>query len=189
MKTITKEMCVVLLKDYYISKIISQSFISIIAVIALWIFAKNIFVVVIAALPLVTLCIIQGIKITAKIQSKNQKSFYLEEDSVVDYKKRIKLRRNGADNQYIYTFKKYGKHTISLSITPTIEIPLHRDRNFRVSFIDRLSTESKNIGDRFYLLICNDGKKKIVQGFYKNHFNVKKEDFDYIDGKYFCKEI
>lgn len=183
-------MCVVLLKDYYKSKIVSHSIISIFVVIALWFFTKNIFAVVIAVLSLVTLCIIQGIKIKNKINSINPKGFYIEEDVVIGFKKRFKMRRNGADNEYIYIFKKYGKHTLSLSITPTIEIPLHKERNISSFSIDRLSTESYNKGDLFYLLICDeDGKKKIVQSFFKYHFDVQKEDFDYIDGKYYCKEI
>ena len=190
MEKITKEMCIVFLKDYYKSKIISQSIISIFVTIALWLLTKNILAIVIAALSLATLCIIQGIKIKNKIDNVNTKDFYLEEDVVVDFKKRFKLRRNGADNEYIYIFKKYGKHIISLSITPTIEIPLHKERNISQLSIDKLSTKSYNKGDIFYLLICEeDGKKKIVQCFYKCCFDVQKEDFDYIDGKYYCKEI
>ena len=193
MKKITKEMCYVFLKDYYKSKIVSQFIISIFAVITLWFFTKNIFAVVIAALSLVMLCIIQGIKIKNKINSINLKDFYIEEDVVIDFKKRFKMRRNGADNEYIYIFKKYGKHTISLnlfSLTPTIEIPLHKERNISSLSIDRLSSESYNKGDLFYLLICDeDGKKMIVQSFYKYHFDLQKEDFDYIDGKYYCKEF
>ena len=95
MKKITKEMCYVLLKDYYKSKIVSQFIISIFVVITLWFFTKNIFAVVIAALSLVMLCIIQGIKIKNKINSINLKDFYIEEDVVIDFKKRFKMRRNG----------------------------------------------------------------------------------------------
>lgn len=190
MDKITKEMCVVFLKDYYKSKIVSQSIISIFIVIALWLFTKNLFVIIIAILSLATLCVIQGIKIRNKIRNVRVKDFYLEEDIVIDFKKRFKTRRHGADKKYFYVFKKYGKHTISLSIAPTIEIPLHKDRSISSLSVDRLSTESHNKGDIFYLLICDeDGKKKIVQSFYKYHFGVKKEDFDYIDGKYYCKKI
>ena len=190
MDKITKEMCVVFLKDYYKSKIVSQFIISIFVVIALWLFTKNFFVITIAVLSLATLCVMQGIKIRNKIRNVNVKDFYLEEDVVMDFKKRFRIRRNGADKEYIHIFKKYGKHTISLSITPTIEIPLHKERNISSLSVDRLSTESYNKGDIFYLLICEeDGKKKIVQGFYKYYFDVKKEDFDYIDGKYYCKKI
>lgn len=154
------------------------------------VFYKNIFAIVIAVLSLVMLCIFQGIKIKNKINNINPQDFYIEEDIVIGFKKRFNMRRNGADNEYIYIFKKYGKHVVSLSIYPTIEIPLHKKRNISSLSIDRLSTESYNKGDLFYLLICEeDGKKKIVQSFYKYHFDVRKEDFDCIDGKYYCKEI
>lgn len=191
MEKITKEMCVVFLKDYYKSKIVSQTFISIFVVIAFCFFTKNIFAVVITALSLGTLCIIQGIKTKNKINSINPKDFYLEEDVVIDFKKRFKMRRNGAaDKNYIYTFKKHGKHTLSMSIYPTIEITLHKEKNISSLAVDRLSTQSCNVGDIFYLLICEvDGKSKIVQSFYQYHFDILKEDFDYIDGKYYCKEI
>ena len=101
-------MCLVFIKDYYKSKIVSQSIVSIFVVIALWSFTKNIFAVVVSALSLVTLCIIQGIKTKNKINNIDLKEFYLEEDVVIDFKKRLKMRRGATDKNYIYTFKKYG---------------------------------------------------------------------------------
>lgn len=190
MKKITKQMCLVFIKDYYKSKIVSQSIVFVFVVIALWSFTKNIFAVVVAALSLVTLCIIQGIKTKNKINNIDLKEFYLEEDVVIDFKKRLKMRRGATDKNYIYTFKKYGRHTISMSILPTIDIPLHKEKNISSLSVDRLSAESYNKGDVFYLLICEENeKKKIIQSFYKYHFDVQKEDFDYIDGKYYCKKI
>lgn len=190
MTKITKETCVVLLKDYYKSKIVLYIFISAFVVLALWSYTKNIYVVIVAALLLVMLCIYLGIRIKNKIHNINSKDFYIEEDVVVGLKKRFRLRRHGAENRYIYTFKKYGKHAISLSVYPTIEIPLHKKRNISSLSIDRLSAESCNEGDTFYLLICDEGqKKKILKSFYRHHFDVQKEDFVCCDGKYYCKEI
>lgn len=190
MMKITKEMCVVFLKDYYESKIASQAIISIFVVIALWVFSENIFVIITAALTLVTLCIMQGIKIKDKIRNVCPEDFYLEEDVVVDFKKRLRLGRNTVGRDYIYTFNKYGKHTISLRNSLSIEIPLDKERNNRWLAVDRLSSESGNKGDLFYLLICeDDGKKKIVQCFYQHYYDVEKVDFDYIDGKYYCNYL
>ena len=190
MTKITKETCVVLLKDYYKSKIILYIFISAFIVLLLRSYTKNIYVVIVAALLLVMLCVYQGIITISKINNINSKDFYIEEDVVVGFKKRFRLRRHGAENRYIYTFNKHGKHIISLSINPTIEIPLHKKRNISRLSIDRLSAESCFEGDNFYLLICDEGhKKKIVQSFYRRHFELQREDFDYLDGKYYCKEI
>jgi len=183
-------MCVVFLKDYYISKTVSLSLISFCVVVLLWLITKSVFYVVTAVLSLVTICIIHGFKTRNKILSLCTTDFYLEEDIVVDFQKQLKIGRSGTGHNYKNFFEKYGKHTISLRFAPTIEIPLHKERNISSLYIDRLSTESCSKGDLFYLLICDEGeKKKIVQSFYKYHFDVQTEDFNYIDGKYYCKEI
>ena len=189
MKKITKEMCLCFVKDYYDSKIVGKIFTSIIVVCILWVITENYFVILVAALTLLTLCIMQGIKNKNVVRNIRPEDFYLEEDVVVDFKKRLYFLRKNAGTKYIYTFEKYGKYSIIKSWGLVIDIPIRKEKSFSHSAINEFSIQSQNKGDQFYLLICDDGKKEIVQIFYRYHFDVKKEDFVYVDGKYYCKEI
>lgn len=188
MKRITREMCLVFLKDYYYSILVFHSILSVFFLAALWIFTKRPIAVLIAGILLVTLCVLHGIHINSKIRHLQLTGLYLVEDVVIDFDKRVKLRRSGADKCYTFSFKNHGKHSFSISITPAFEIHFHKDTSITASAIHRLAIQSCNIGDRFYLLICEDGRKKrIIQIFDKQHFNIQRREFQLLDEKYYVK--
>ena len=186
MKKITKEMCLILLKDYYKGKLILQIFISVFVVIFLGEVTENYLFAAVGALTLGTLCIKEFVK------SKNKKvgytDFYIEEDVVIKVKKSFYAFHSTITKSRTYTFKKYGKHKISKDFTVGIRIPLQKEKEISAVAFDRLSFESCERGDNFYLLIAEEnGKPKIIQAFYKYYFELSNEDFELVDNKYCCK--
>ena len=190
MKKITKEMCDVFIKDYYKSYPIFLVVFSILALIALWFFTKNIVIVAIfAALALVAIIFIIYIT-NKKVSNVNSEDFYLVEDVVVDFKKRHSYgKAGGSGHDYIYTFRDYGEYTIHKSTHPTTEIPLHKEKNISHVSVEKMCLESCEKGDIYYLLIVKKKEgAKIIKCFPKYSFDIAQEDFDCIDGKYYCRK-
>ena len=144
---------------------------------------------IVAALAFVTIFFI--IKTTTKkIEDLNLEDFYLVEDVIVDCQKKISTKASGGSgHNYIYTFRDNGKYTIHKSAHPTVEIPLHKEKHIDHLSVEKLCIESCEKGDMYYLLIA---KKKehaqIIKCFPKYNFDILQEDFDCIDGKYYCKK-
>ena len=190
MKKITKEMCEVFINDYYKSNLIVLFIVSIFALVALWFFTKNIVIVAIfAALALVAIIFIIYIT-NKKVNNVNLEDFYLVEDVVADFKKeRTYGKARGSGHNYIYTFRDNGKHTIHKSAHPTVEIPLHKEKDIDHLSVEKLCLESCEKGDLYYLLIAKKKElTRIIKCFPKYNFEISQEDFDYIDGKYYCKK-
>ena len=190
MKKITKEMCEVFIKDYYKSNPTALFIVSIFALVALWFFTKNIVIVAIfTALALVSIIFI--IYITSKkVNNVNSEGFYLVEDVVVDFHKKFSSDKGGGSgHNYIYTFRDSGKYTIHKSVHPTIEIPLHKEKNISHVSVEKMCLESCEKGDIYYLLIAKKKEyTKIIKCFPKYNFDIAQEDFDCIDGKYYCRK-
>ena len=109
MKRITKEMCMIYIKDHYKSNLIVLSILSVFAVVAVGFFTKNVMVAaIVAALAFVIIFFI--IKTTTKrIENVNLNDFYLAEDVLVDCQKRIGTKASGGSgHNYIYTFRENG---------------------------------------------------------------------------------
>ena len=190
MKKITKEMCMVYVKDYYKSNAIVLFILSIFAVVGVGFFTKNVIIAaIVAALALLAILFIINAK-TKKIQNLNWEDFYLVEDVVVDCQKKISTKASGGSgHNYIYTFRDNGKYTIHKSTHPTVEIPLHKEKNIDHLSVERLCIESREKGDMYYLLIAKEKEQaQIIKCFPKYNFDILQEDFDYIDGKYYCKK-
>ena len=189
MKRITKEMCMIYIKDHYKSNLIG-SILSVFAVVTVGFFTKNVMVAaIVAALAFVIIFFI--IKTTTKrIENVNLNDFYLVEDVLVDCQKRISTKASGGSgHNYIYTFRDNGKYTIHKSVHPTVEIPLHKEKDIDHLSVEKLCLESCENGDMYYLLIEKKNERtKIVKCFPKYNFDILQEDFDYIDGKYYCKK-
>ena len=188
MKKITKEMCDVFIKDYYKSHPIFLVVFSVLALIALWFFTKNIVIVAIfAALALVAIIFIIYIT-NKKINNVNLEDFYLVEDVVADFKKeRTYGKARGSGHNYIYTFRDYGEYTIHKSSHPTTEISLHKEKNISHVSVEKMCLEPCEKGDIYYLLIVKKKEgAKIIKYFPKYSFDIAQEDFDCIDGKYYC---
>ena len=190
MKRITKEMCIVYIKDHYGSNLVVLSMLSVFVVIAVGFFTKNVIVAAtVVALAFVTIFFI--IKMTTKkIINVNLNDFYLVEDVLVDCQKRISTKASGGSgHNYIYTFRDNGKHTIHKSAHPIVEIPLHKEKDIDHLSVEKLCLESCEKGDMYYLLIAKKKKLlRIIKCFPKYNFEISQEDFDYIDGKYYCKK-
>ena len=190
MKKITKEMCDVFIKDYYKSYPIFLVVFSILALIALWFFTKNIVIVaILAALALIAIIFIIYIT-NKKINNVNLEDFYLVEDVVADFKKeRTYGKASGSGHNYIYTFRDYGEYTIHKNSHPTTEIPLHKEKNISHVSVEKMCHESCEKGDIYYLLIVKKKEgAKIIKCFPKYSFDIAQEDFDCIDGKYYCRK-
>ncbi|MBQ8868929.1 MAG: hypothetical protein IJ027_04330 [Oscillospiraceae bacterium] len=189
MNKITKEMCVDFLKNYYKSKIIFYLLLVFVAV-ALWFINQNNLIVGVAAVLLIALMIFLVFKTKHKIDNINLLEFYIVEDVVVGFKKRFRVgKHRDAGYDYIYRFKKHGKYVITKSIYPTIEIPSRKQKHVSSWSADKMSLQSCEEGDVFYLLISKEGNREnIIQSFCKHHFDIAKEDFDYVDEKYYIKE-
>ncbi len=189
MNKITKEICADFLKNYYKAKITFYFFLVFVAIGLCFVAQKNLIAGIVAVL-LIALMIFLIFKVKHKINNLNPLEFYVVEDVVVGFKKRFRAwKHRGAGHDYIYKFKKYGKHVITKSIYPTIEIPSRKQKHISEWSVDKMSIQSCEEGDMFYLLISKEGKREnIVKCFYKYHFDIAKEDFDYVDGKYYVKE-
>ena len=190
MKRITKEICMIYIKDHYKSNLIVLSILSVFAVVAVGFFTKNVMVAaIVAALAFVIIFFI--IKTTTKrIENVNLNDFYLAEDVLVDCQKRISTKASGGSgHNYIYTFRENGKYTIHKSAHPTVEILLHKEKHVDHLSVENLCIESREQGDMYYLLILKEqDHTKIIKCFPKYNFDILQEDFDYIDGKYYCKK-
>ena len=118
MNKITKEIFVSSTQNYYKIKATRPVFLVYIIVI-LVIFLRTpkepiiwgIFAVLSILLTLVVL--IMGRKI--KVEEVDLDNFYLVEDEVENFKKRISLGKNRSGHNYIYTFRDHGEYTIYTS--------------------------------------------------------------------------
>lgn len=196
MYRITKEMCLTFLKHYYKSRIIFLLLASVILLVLLCSFLCgsdysyiSVFVCIILLCAYVATLFVYVLKAKRNLNSINTVKLYLVEDTVVKFKKRFRFGNpNGASYSYSYEFSEYGKHRITKSIYPTFEISSKKEKHISHSTVDNLSIESNEKGDLFYLLICDEAKKKtIIKCFYKYYFDVKEDDFEYLDGKYYCR--
>ena len=190
MKKITKEMCMIFITDHYKSSSIFIVIASICALVVLWFFTKNIVIVSILAAVVLAAILFMIYKTSKKINNVNLEDFYLVEDVIVDSKKRISTKASGGSgHNYIYTFRDNGKYTIHKSAHPTVEIPLHKEKDIDHLSVEKLCLESCEKGDMYYLLIA---KKKelpiIIKCFPECNFEISQEDFDCLDGKYYCKK-
>ncbi|MBQ7968543.1 MAG: hypothetical protein IJ292_01840 [Clostridia bacterium] len=190
MKKITKEMCTVFIKDYNNSKPIFIIFVSLFALVALWFFTQNIVIVSILAAVALAAILFMIYKTNKKNNNVNLEDFYLVEDVIVDCKKRISTKASGGSgHNYIYTFRDSGEYTIHKSAHPTVEIPLHKEKNIDHLSVENLCIQSCEKGDIFYLLILKEkDRTKIIKCFPKFHFDIAQEGFDCIDGKYYCRK-
>ena len=185
MKKITKEMCMVYIDDYYKSNRIALFILSIFAVIVSGFITKNVIIAaVVAAFALVMIFFI------TKTTTKSLEDFYLVEDVIVDCQKKISAKASGGSGyNYIYTFRDNGKHTIHKSAHPTVEIPLHKEKDIDHLSVEKLCLESCEKGDMYYLLILKrKNRTKIIKSFPKYNFDIAQGDFDCIDSKYYCKK-
>ena len=184
MKKITKEMCMVYIKDYYKSSTIALFILSIFAAAALGFFTKNVIIAaVVVMLGFFTIFFI------TKATTKNLEDFYVVEDVIVDCRKKISTEANGGSgHNYIYTFRDNGKYTIHKSAHPTVEI-LHKEKHIDHLSVENLCIESREKGDMYYLLILKEkNHTRIIKCFPKYNFDITREDFDFIDCKYYCKK-
>ncbi len=200
MKFITKETCLIFMKDYLKSKSVAPFVIVLFASIIFGSYVKKPVVIIVVAVFLFVLSIIYAIKIINISKSIQSADFYLVEDVVVSFKKRLPVfltsggfyvgSRIGLKLNYVYKFKKYGKCVIQRAKNQLkFEIPLHKEIEITHLEVERLSSESSNKGDMFYLLIFEkNGKPKIIKPFYKYYFEIEREDFNFIDGKYYIKQ-
>ena len=190
MKSITKQMCIIYIKDYYKSHAVFFFLLAIFLLVALWFFTENIIVVAIMAALLVAAIIFMIYTVNEKIKNLNFENFYLVEDIIADFKKiHSNSKARGSGRDYIYTFQKYGKYTIHKSAHPTTEIHLHKEKGVDHLSVEKLCCQSCEKGDSFYLLIVNEKDKfKIIKGFPKFYFDIEKDDFQYVDGKYYVKK-
>ena len=185
MKKITKEMCMVYVKDYYKSNEIVLFILSIFVAAAVGFFTKNVIIATVAViLGFFTMFFI------TKATTKNLENFYLVEDVIIDCQKKISTKASGGSgHNYIYTFRDNGKYTIHKSTHPTVEILLHKEKNIDHLSVESLCIESREKGDMHYLLIAKKKEQaQIIKCFPKYNFDILQEDFDYIDGKYYCKK-
>ena len=188
MKKITKEMCMAYITDQYKS-IPLFLLTSIFAIVAVWVFTKNVIAatILVVLMPVAIFFIINRNK---KIKNINSIDFYLVEDAVADFHKKFSPDRGGGSGRnYIYTFRDHGEYTIHKSVHPTIEIPLHKEKNISHLAVEKLCLTSCETGDQYYLLIAKEKERtKIIKCFPKYHFDIAPEDFNCIDGKYYCKK-
>lgn len=189
MKKITKEICIVFINDYNRSKPIFWIFVSVFALLAIWFFTENVIVLLAAAVLLSALTICAAYIANKRINNVDLSSFYLVEDVIADFHKKGSYDAGGSGKNYVYTFRDYGEYTIHKSAYPTIEIPLHKEKDVDHLSIEKMCIESCEKGDIFYLLIVKEkDRAKIIKCFPKYHFDIEQDDFDYIDGKYYCRK-
>jgi hypothetical protein len=187
MKKITKEICVTLVKSFYKLKIARFWITSVVALLALYSITKNEIVVVCVAAVLLIWCISTTVTSVSKIKLPPCDGFYVVEDEVINFKKRFTAGRTGSGYNHIYTFGTHGKYVIHKSNGFLLTIRTKTEKD--IQYIEDLSLESCNKGDRFYLLVSNEEKKiKIIFCFPKDYYGIAEEDFDFVDGKYYWKE-
>lgn len=117
MKKITKEMCIVFIKDYYKSNPIALVIFSIFALVALWFFTENIAIVsILAAVALAAIFFIIY-RTNKKVNDINSEDFYLAEDVVVDLKKDILTAKPVDQGTIIFT------HFVITENIPYIKVP------------------------------------------------------------------
>ena len=187
---VTKETCVGLLEDYLKLDIpVYFGYLTGAVVLSWWLTQRLWVTILVLALGIVfSIFLIK--RINEAVKNVYDADFYLVEDTVIDFKKRIDLGRRavGSRYNYIYTFKNNGKYQMCKSKSESIRLFAKKQKRLSRLDVAELSTDSCETGDLFYLLILNkQGKNKIVSAFYRYHFELKKEDFDLIDGKYYCK--
>ena len=98
MKRITKEMCMIYIKDHYKLNLIVLSILSVFAVVAVGFFTKNVIIAaVVVILGFFTIFFI------TKATTKNSEDFYLVEDVIVDCQKKSVLKQVVVQGIIIFT--------------------------------------------------------------------------------------
>ena len=183
-------MCIVFIKDYYTSNAIFFSLFSVVTLVAVWLLSRKILLLAIVSAIVVSFFTVYAVKVKRKIENIQKVNFYLVEDVVIDFKKKFAFGKHRSGYDYIYTFKKYGKHAIHKSAYPTKEVFFRKEKNATHLPVAETAIQSCEAGDMFYLLILEEqGFKKIIKCFYKVYYGIENEDFDYIEEKYYCKSI
>ena len=186
MKPITKDMCLILIRDYYNGRLFSHLGPVLLISLYLCIYHPSLPVYLICVVVLATSTFFHVIWTKRKLANIHLIDFYLTEDIVIAFKKRFSPRKHISGHSYVYTFSNHGKFKIFKSIGLEVEIPLGKKKSINYLEIEHLSSQARSEGDHFYLLILNGRKRKIIQAFYQDRFQLDEKDFDFIDGKYYC---
>ena len=105
--------------------------------------------------------------------------YYIVEDKFIHVREKVEIHIKHSNRVY-YTikFSKHGEYVYYTSV---------RWKNSEKDDADYSSIFFSNPGDKFYLVISKkDGK--ISKCYNQKYYSICKEDFDYIDGKYYPKK-
>lgn len=181
-------------KEYLKNKFLSNynfSFCSMLLIIAIittlgyWLKTENFFLTAIMALSLFSIFVVYCL-----VSRKNKKNFnfsnlYIVEDVFINIKKKTTPYRY-PDSIRMHFIR---EHTIKFSKNGEYKLQSHEKSEPDDTDTDYITVTYSKPGDKFYLAILeNKGKRKIIDCFNQKYFKISDTDFEFIDGKYMCKQ-
>lgn len=187
MTKITKDMFIKALKTRYVAQSVFYSIVVLLILFFVWREFKEALVVIYALLIVGTLLLMHINKVSKKLKNIDSLDYYIVEDIVVDYSKKLSFSLRHSVWKHTYTFSTYGKYYISKSIHPTIHIDVDKLNVSRDSIEQTL--QSAGVGSKFYLFVlCEDGRTDIISAYYCPYYSIEEGDFTVVGNKYYAND-
>lgn len=187
MTKITKEMFVKALKTRYIAGCVFYSIVVLLILFFVWREFKEALVVIYALLIVGTLLLMHINKVIKKLKNIDSLDYYIVEDIVVDYSKKLSFSHRHSDWKHTYTFNAYGKYYIRKSIYPSISIDIDKLNVSHDSIEETL--QNAGVGSKFYLFVlCENGKTDIISAYYCPYYSIDENDFTLVGDKYYTND-
>lgn len=180
MKKITRKSCVAEIVCDDFARLMIAIVFGVVASIFSWFRSDdlNSFLNLIAILVIMFLCI--AIHILKKSKRVFAEEFYIVEDVFIRAKTISNLYRTRTS--YTLKFSRSGEYSLTMP---------GRGEEPKDPSVDYIATKFSVAGDKFFLVMMpNKGDKadKIIKAFNQRYFTFCEEDFDFIDGRYYCKK-
>ncbi len=184
MEKITKEMCINQKNGKWMSMFIYIIIIEILGTLRICLKSDSIWWLVFCIITFGTMTVIVYHLLRKRFHAvAKNKDLYLVEDVFINVHEinAFSNRFNRYTHHYDYEIK-FSRNGIHNVMILSKKEPEEIDTDYSAVFFS-------NPGDKFYLLMSKSNKEElIIKAFNAKYYKLAKEDFDYIDGKYYPKK-
>lgn len=186
MKTITKKQCVAEVGGSFLSTLIIATVMAVVFPFLFWLENRDLVWTIILAVLLIAILLFGAFTLRKRLKSIQKHNYYIVEDVFINVQEkyalanRIRRIRRGGQYYYEIDFCHNGVHCITLFDKKE---PEELDADYSAVHFSKS-------GDKFYLLVLQGEKESaVLKCFNARYYELFEDDFDYIDGKYYPKNL